>query len=78
MADKEGDSSDDRAPLEGRYANHFRVGHNALEFIIEFGQFYEDENVAKFHTRIITSPTYARELLDLIGDSVTAFEREYK
>jgi len=24
--------------LEGRYANYFQVGHNAVEFVLDFGQ----------------------------------------
>ena len=29
--------------LEGRYANYFKVGHNAYEFFIDCGQ-YDTEN----------------------------------
>jgi hypothetical protein len=49
--------------LEGRYANYFKVGHNALEFLLDFGQFYAESQRAQFHTRIITNPTYAKAFL---------------
>lgn len=32
------DESPDRGELEGRYANTFKVGHNAFEFLVDFGQ----------------------------------------
>jgi hypothetical protein len=36
--DHEEDSSITDEELEGQYANHYRVGYNAFEFLIEFGQ----------------------------------------
>jgi Protein of unknown function (DUF3467) len=48
--------------IEGRYANYFRVGHNAFEFLFDFGQFYAESPGVRFHTRIITSPTSAKSL----------------
>ena len=42
--------------LEGRYANYFKVGHNAVEFIFDFGQHYPETDEAELYTRVITSP----------------------
>jgi len=28
--------------IEGRYANYFKVGHNAFEFVLDFGQYYPE------------------------------------
>jgi hypothetical protein len=54
-----------RAPLSvkelGRYANFFQIGHNAFEFLIEFGQ--QDGGI---HTRIYVSPGHAQILSDLL------------
>ncbi len=52
-------------PSEGRYANYFRVGYNAFEFLFDFGQLhpenqYPESQPAKIHTRIITNPIYAK------------------
>jgi hypothetical protein len=44
--------------LEGRYANYFKVGHNAFEFVFDFGQYYPEIDEAELYTRIITSPRY--------------------
>ena len=38
--------------LEGKYANYFKVGHNAFEFVLDFGQYYPANGEAQFHTRI--------------------------
>jgi Protein of unknown function (DUF3467) len=63
--------------IEGRYANFFKVGHNALEFLLDFGQFYAESRVAQFHTRIITNPTYAKAFLGLLRESIAQYEQTY-
>jgi len=60
--------------LVGRYANFFQVGHTAFEFVIDFGQSYQGGIAEQHHTRIITSPAYAVELLRLLDDSITRYE----
>jgi hypothetical protein len=62
---------------EGRYANYFEVGHNAFEFVLDFGQFYPCAETPQFHTRIVTSPTYAKALLDTLANSLRQFEEEF-
>ena len=61
--------------LEGRYANYFKVGHNAVEFIIDFGQYYPGSQEAELYTRIVTNPVYAKALLEILKDSITRYER---
>lgn len=61
--------------IEGRYANYFKVGYNEFEFIIDFGQFYHDDE--NMHTRIITSPAYMKALLETLGKSIEECERVY-
>lgn len=72
--------SDDRmagpAP-PGHYANYFKVGHNALEFLVDFGEQYEGET-ARVHTRIVTSPFYARALLGLLQQAFAVHEAELR
>ena len=65
----------DANPLEGRYANYFEVGHNAFEFILEFGQRYLEGEDAKSHTRIVTSPAYAKAFLETLRNSVSKYEQ---
>jgi hypothetical protein len=63
-----------RDGIEGRYANYFQIGHNAFEFLLDFGQLYSDREQETFHTRIITSPQYARELLKVLSEAVGQYE----
>ena len=59
---------------EARYANFFEVGNNEFEFVLDFGQFYADWLEPRQHTRIITSPAYAKLLHRLLGDSIRRYE----
>ena len=61
-------------PHEGRYANYFEVGHNAVEFIVDFGQLYDESLDAKIHTRIVTSPLYAKALIEVLQESLSQFD----
>ena len=63
--------------LEGRYANYFEVGHNEFEFVIDLGQFYQDEKDVLIHTRIITSPVYLRTLLEVLSKSTEEYEQKF-
>ncbi len=63
--------------IEGRYANNFKVGHNAFEFVLDFGQFYPEEKMVHLHTRVITSPVYAKTLLGTLQESVDKYEQTF-
>ena len=73
----EGKDSQDAGQLEGRYANYFKVGHNAFEFLLDFGQFYPESEKAQLHTRIITSPIYAKALLETLQESIGRYEQTF-
>jgi len=64
--------------LEGQYANYFKVGHNAYEFIIDFGQYYPENDQAELYTRIITSPAYAKSLIETLQESIERYETSFK
>jgi hypothetical protein len=73
----EPDVGTDSGKLEGRYANYFQVGHNAFEFVLEFGQLYRDGEAPALHTRIIANPAYAKQFLQVLGDALHAYERSF-
>ena len=73
----EGKEYQETGLLEGRYANYFKVGHNAVEFLLDFGQFYPESDKAQLHTRIITSPIYAKALLEIIRESLDRYEQTF-
>jgi Protein of unknown function (DUF3467) len=61
---------------EARYANFFEVGYNAFEFLLAFGQSYANEK-AQRHTRLVMSPSYAKELLRVLTQSIQEYERDF-
>lgn len=67
----------DASQFEGRYANCFEVGHNAFEFLLDFGQLFPESEKAQFHTRIITSPVYAKALLEILRESIGRYEQTF-
>jgi hypothetical protein len=73
----EGKKSSDADVLEGRYANAFRVGHNAFEFVLDFGQAPLDSEQARFHTRIIAAPVYAKAFFEILRESLTKYEQTF-
>jgi hypothetical protein len=62
---------------EGHYANYFQIGHNVAEFLLDFGQFYAENGVVQWHTRIITAPMYAQALLELLQESVAQYHQHF-
>lgn len=58
------------------YANYFEVGHTAFEFVIGFGDTYAT-TPRTCHTRIVTSPVYALELLDVMERAVRRYESRF-
>ena len=62
---------------EGRYANGFNVGYNAFEFIVDFSQHFAERHDSHVHSRIITSPPYAKLLLETLGESIGRYEQIY-
>jgi hypothetical protein len=65
-------------PVIAGYANYFEVGHNAFEFLIDFGQI--DPCSGKFHinTRIAVGPTHAKLLARLMSGAVSQYEDQFE
>jgi hypothetical protein len=61
----------------GRYSNFFKIGYNAFEFLLDFGQVYLDSGGDNIHTRIVTTPRYAKALSELLIQTVTDYETNY-
>jgi hypothetical protein len=74
MSDETKDSQDE-GERNGRYANFFKIGHNAFEFLFDFGQMYAESKPVPLHTRIVTTPVYAKSLLGLLQESIEQYEK---
>jgi hypothetical protein len=67
--------NDDNPNAEARYSNHLEIGHNAFEFLFEFGQLYNgNDREPRIHTRIVTSPFYAKHFSRLLQESISRYE----
>ena len=60
--------------VEGRYSNHMEIGQNAFEFVLAFGQLYEASEQPLIHTRIVTSPYFAKRFYELLQESIRRYE----
>jgi hypothetical protein len=74
---QEGENIQEDSQFEGHYANYFKVGYNAFEFVIDFGQCYNEHEEAKLHTRIITNSIYAKTLLETLWESIKRYEQSF-
>jgi hypothetical protein len=63
--------------LIGHYSNYFQIGHNAFEFVFDFGQYYEDAKQAEICLRIVTGPIFAKQFLKLLEQAVDQFEDSF-
>ncbi len=75
LKSKERKNLQDAGPPNGQYANYFKVGHNAFEFLLDFGQLYAKSRLTPLHTRIVTTPVYAKTLLVTLRESIDRYEK---
>jgi hypothetical protein len=69
-------ASGQRAPL-ALYANYFALGHNAFEFLVDFGQFRPETKDVVLHTRIAFGPNYAKLFAGMLTRAIADHEAEY-
>ena len=58
---------------EGVYANTFKVGYNAYEFVLDFGQYFDEKGNEKFHTRIVTNPKSIEKFFEILSRSIKKY-----
>ena len=74
MADRPVDRSD---AGEGRYANFADIGHNAHEFVFDFGQVWLDGEPARVYFRVITSPDTAQRLYESLNEALLKYRKSF-
>ena len=66
---------------KGSYANYLKIGQNAFEFLLVFGHLYLDDALVEretlFHTRIVTTPVYAKAFLKVLEECIDHHERTF-
>jgi hypothetical protein len=65
------------ADQQRRYANQLHIGHNAFEFVLHFGQYFDGDSQPSMHTTIITSPGYAAAFLELLALAVKEYTEQF-
>jgi hypothetical protein len=70
------DQDGERGPVRELYANLFRVGFNAAEFLLDIGRHFEDSE-ERYSQRIIMGPVHASELSRLLDESVRQYEEKF-
>ena len=68
---------DQQAALMAVYANYFKVGHNAFEFLIDFGQFQHEISKVRMHSRMVCGPVHAKLMAQLLTSAISRFEAEH-
>lgn len=69
------DNAEESAP-RSVYTNCFSVGHNAFEFVFDFGAAAPEDTAPRMHTRLITSPMLAGAFAGLLEQSLREYEAE--
>lgn len=58
---------------EARYSNYAEIGHNATEFVFDFGQGWVDEEPVRVYLRVVTTPDMAQELYKKLYDALIQY-----
>lgn len=59
--------------VEAKYANYFKLSHGAEEFLVDFGQLFDEHKVPSFHLRIVMPPAYAETLWRMLGEVLSHY-----
>jgi hypothetical protein len=65
-----------KVPL-ARYVNYFEVSHNAVEFLLDFGQYQPEAQAVSVHSRMAFGPTHAKLLVAMLSQAMIEFESQY-
>lgn len=65
-----------KAPL-ARYVNYFEVSHNAVEFLLDFGQYQPEVEAVSVHSRMAFGPTHAKLLVAMLSRAMLEFENQH-
>lgn len=63
--------------VQGQYANCFKIGHNAFEFVIDCGLMAGDCGGVRLTGRILTNPRSAKSLYQTLQQALEEYERSF-
>ena len=62
---------------EGRYANYAEIGHNAHEFIFDFGQVWLEGEPARVYMRVVTNSQTAENLHEALDAALSMYRDSF-
>jgi len=65
---------EDTSDIEGRYANCFKIGFNAFEFVLDFGQTTGGDERVRSTVRVISNPRSAKVLYHTLKQVIKEYE----
>lgn len=63
--------------VEPLYANLAIISHTGAEFIIDYAMFIPSYKKSQVHTRIVMSPTHAKQLYKALGENLERYEAQF-
>ncbi|MCB5265572.1 MAG: DUF3467 domain-containing protein [Candidatus Cloacimonetes bacterium] len=62
---------------EGTYANFFMITNSPSEFILDCGRILPGLPDARIYTRVVMTPSHAKQLLQLLEQNIATFEKQH-
>jgi len=62
---------------EGTYASFFMITNSPSEFIVDCGRILPGLPDARIYTRVLMTPSHAKQLLQLLEKNITAYENQF-
>jgi hypothetical protein len=62
---------------EGTYANFFMITNSPSEFIMDCGRILPGLPDARIYSRVVMTPSHAKQLLQLLEKNIVAYEKQY-
>jgi uncharacterized protein DUF3467 len=62
---------------QGEYVNFANIIHSPSEFIIDLGRIMPGRNDVRIHSRVITTPLHAKQLVQALAQNIALFEQKF-
>lgn len=67
----------DDSVANGVYANFVNIIHNPAEFVFDFARAVPGRSDVRIHSRILTTPVHAKQLLNALAQNIAIYEKSY-
>jgi hypothetical protein len=67
----------DESVANGVYVNFANIIHNPAEFVFDFGRVVPGRSEVRVHSRVLTTPVHAKQLLDALAQNIAVYEKNF-